>query len=272
MKKKIVSALMVAAMVVTAFAGCGSDKGGTSTQGGDKTSKSSGKVYMLNFKPETDEAWQDLAETYTDQTGVEVNVLTAADGQYNTTLQSEMAKSDAPTIFNVGNSSAAQTWNDYTYDLKDSELYKHLTDKSLVINSDDKVAAIANCYECYGLIYNKTILEGYCGMDGAVVSSVDEINNFDTLKKVADDINSRIDDINKELGTDLTEAFASAGPMTDLPGDLPDILPICHCTMSSRMMDVTLQPEKSPLRELILITSKTYGICMYLIPQQILRH
>lgn len=52
MKKKIVSALMVAAMVVTAFAGCGSDKGGTSTQGGDKTSKSSGKVYMLNFKPE----------------------------------------------------------------------------------------------------------------------------------------------------------------------------------------------------------------------------
>ena len=79
MKKKIVSALMVAAMVVTAFAGCGSDKGGTSTQGGDKTSKSSGKVYMLNFKPETDEAWQDLAETYTDQTGVEVNVLTAAD-------------------------------------------------------------------------------------------------------------------------------------------------------------------------------------------------
>ena len=85
---------MVAAMVVTAFAGCGSDKGGTSTQGGDKTSKSSGKVYMLNFKPETDEAWQDLAKTYTDQTGVEVNVLTAADGQYNTTLQSEMAKSD----------------------------------------------------------------------------------------------------------------------------------------------------------------------------------
>lgn len=84
MKKKIVSALMVAAMVVTAFAGCGSDKGGTSTQGGDKTSKSSGKVYLLNFKPETDEAWQDLAETYTDQTGVEVNVLTAADGQYNT--------------------------------------------------------------------------------------------------------------------------------------------------------------------------------------------
>ena len=212
MKKKIVSALLVAAMACTAFAGCGSNGGNGSTQAGGKADKTaSGKVYMLNFKPETDEAWKALAETYTDQTGVEVNILTAADGQYNTTLQSEMSKSDMPTIFTVGNTTAAQTWNDYTYDLKDTDLYNHLTDKSLVINYDNKVAGVANCYECYGIIFNKTILEGYCGMDGAVVKSVDEINNFDTLKKVADDINSRVDEINEALGTDLTEAFASAG-------------------------------------------------------------
>ncbi|MCI6242938.1 MAG: ABC transporter substrate-binding protein [Agathobacter sp.] len=212
MKKKIVSALLVAAMAVTTFAGCGDNGGNGTTQAGGKADKTaSGKVYMLNFKPETDEAWKALAETYTDQTGVEVNILTAADGQYNTTLQSEMSKSDMPTIFTVGNTTAAQTWNDYTYDLKDTDLYNHLTDKSLVINYDNKVAGVANCYECYGIIFNKTILEGYCGMDGAVVKSVDEINNFDTLKKVADDINSRVDEINEALGTDLTEAFASAG-------------------------------------------------------------
>ena len=212
MKKKIVSALLVAAMAVTAFAGCGNNGDDGSTQATGKADKTaSGKVYMLNFKPETDEAWKALAETYTDQTGVEVNILTAADGQYNTTLQSEMSKSDMPTIFTVGNTTAAQTWNDYTYDLKDTDLYNHLTDKSLVINYDNKVAGVANCYECYGIIFNKTILEGYCGMDGAVVKSVDEINNFDTLKKVADDINSRVDEINDALGTDLTEAFASAG-------------------------------------------------------------
>ena len=212
MKKKIVSALLVAAMAVTAFAGCGNNGDDGSTQAGGKADKTaSGKVYMLNFKPETDEAWKALAETYTDQTGVEVNILTAADGQYNTTLQSEMSKSDMPTIFTVGNTTAAQTWNDYTYDLKDTDLYNHLTDKSLVINYDNKVAGVANCYECYGIIFNKTILEGYCGMDGAVVKSVDEINNFDTLKKVADDISSRVDEINEALGTDLTEAFASAG-------------------------------------------------------------
>lgn len=170
-----------------------------------------GKVYYLNFKPEADQAWQDLAATYTEQTGVEVTVLTAAEGQYNTTLQAEMAKSEAPTIFNVGNSSAAATWDNYTYDLKDSAIYNHLTDKSLVLTSGDKVAGVANCYECYGLIYNKTILEGYCGMEGAVISSIDEINSFDTLKAVAEDITARVDEINEELGTDLTGAFASAG-------------------------------------------------------------
>ena len=213
MKKKLVSALLVSAMAASMLVGCG-DKGG-STEGGSANaggSDAAGSVYMLNFKPESDQAWQDLAAIYTEQTGVEVNVLTAAEGQYNTTLTSEMSKGEeAPTIFNVGNSDAAKTWNDYTYDLTGSALYSHLSDKSLSINYDGKVAAVANCYECYGIIYNKTILEGYCGMDGAVVSSIDEIDSLDTLEAVAKDINDRVDEINEELGTDLTGAFASSG-------------------------------------------------------------
>ena len=214
MKKKLVSVLLVSAMAATMLAGCGGNGGSSDssngTQAGDKTA-ATGSVYLLNFKPETDEAWQNLAQTYTDQTGVDVTVLTAADGQYNTTLQAEMAKAEAPTIFTVGNSAAAKTWADYTMDLSDTAIYDHLTDKSLTLKNGDKIVSVANCYECYGIIYNKTILEGYCGMDGAVVKSVDEINNFETLKAVADDINSRVDEINDALGTNLTEAFASAG-------------------------------------------------------------
>ena len=217
MKKKLVSALLCSAMVASMLAGCGSNGGSdnatktSGTEAGTTADAGDGSVYLLNFKPETDEAWQNLAQTYTDQTGVDVTVLTAADGQYNTTLQAEMAKAEAPTIFTVGNSAAAKTWEDYTMDLSDTAIYDHLTDKSLTIKNGDKIVSVANCYECYGLIYNKTILEGYCGMDGAVVKSVDEINNFETLKAVADDINSRVDEINDALGTNLTEAFASAG-------------------------------------------------------------
>lgn len=221
MKKKLVSLMLVAAMAVSMTA-CGSeastdsassDASATGTEAASSAASSGeGSVYMLNFKPETDQAWQDLAATYTEQTGVEVTVLTAADNQYATTQQAEMAKGDdAPTIFNIGNTTSAQTWNDYTLDLKDTALYDHLTDKSLVINYDGKVAAVANCYECYGIIYNKTILADYCTMDNAVISSADDIKDFDTLKAVADDIQARVDEINEQFGYELTGAFTSAG-------------------------------------------------------------
>lgn len=171
-----------------------------------------GKVYYLNFKPEADQAWQDLAAAYTEETGVPVTVLTAASGEYNTTLQAEMAKSEMPTIFNVGNADAVKTWSDYIYDLKDSSIYQHLTDPSFVLMTEDgRTAGVANSIECFGLIYNKTILEQYCGLEGAAAASIDEINSFDTLKAVADDITARVDEINEALGTNLTGAFTSAG-------------------------------------------------------------
>ena len=155
MKKKLVTMLLATTMVASMFAGCGSD-------GGSKNSSDSGSVYMLNFKPETDQAWQDLAKEYSDEKGVDVTVVTAADGQYKTQLQSELAKKEAPTIFNIGSTSDCAEYADYIYDLKDSEIYKHQSDKSLSLEYDGKVAAVANCYECYGIIYNKAILENYC--------------------------------------------------------------------------------------------------------------
>lgn len=218
MKKKLVSALLCSAMVASMLAGCGSDGGSdngaktSGTEAGTTADAGEGSVYLLNFKPETDAAWQNLAATYKEQTGVDVTVVTAADGQYKTTLQSEMAKSEAPTIFTIGSKADAQEWADYTYDLSDSELYSHLTDKSLAIANDGIIAGVANCYECYGLIYNKSILQNYIdNYDGAVIKSIDEIDNFDTLKAVCEDINSNVDAINEACGTELTEAFASSG-------------------------------------------------------------
>ena len=205
MKKKLVTMLLATTMVASMFAGCGSD-------GGSKNSSDSGSVYMLNFKPETDQAWQDLAKEYSDEKGVDVTVVTAADGQYKTQLQSELAKKEAPTIFNIGSTSDCAEYADYIYDLKDSEIYKHQSDKSLSLEYDGKVAAVANCYECYGIIYNKAILENYCkNYPDAVIKSVDDIKDLDTLEKVATDINSNVDKINEACGTHITEAFASAG-------------------------------------------------------------
>ena len=184
--KKILSILLVLAMALTCVA-CG---------GGGEAEK--GSVYWLNFKPESDEALQEIAKMYTDETGIEVKVVTAASGTYNETLTAEMDKSEAPTMFVVGNAAAVETWGDYCLDLKDTSIAKELnTDAYMLYDKDGKLCSIGYCYECYGIIVNKALLEkaGY---------KVEDIKNFDSLKKVAEDIHAR----SAELGFD---AFTSAG-------------------------------------------------------------
>ena len=219
MKKKLISVLLSAAMATTMLAGCGSTAADTGaapaetkateekTEAADTEAEAGteeaaatgeGKVYYLNFKPEQDEDWQNLAKEYTEETGTEVTVVTAASGQYETTLQSEMAKSDAPTLFQVNGPVGLKNWKDYCYDLKDSDIYSQLTSDSYSLKDGDAVDGIAYVIESYGLIVNKTLLEkaGY---------TLDDIKSFDDLKKVADDIQSKKDDLG------IKGAFTSAG-------------------------------------------------------------
>ncbi len=164
----------------------------------DGATAAAGSVYYLNFKPEADAQWQSLAASYTAQTGVPVTVVTAASGEYETTLQSEMAKSDAPTLFQVNGPVGLKNWEDYCLDLSGSDIYNELTSDSYALKgSDGAVDGIAYVIESYGIITNKTLLEqaGY---------SVDDIQSFDDLKKVAEDITAR----SSELGF---AAFASTG-------------------------------------------------------------
>lgn len=165
-----------------------------------------GSVYYLNFKPEQADQWVELGEKYTEETGVPVTVATAASGTYESTLKSEMAKDEAPTLFQVNGPVGLASWKDYCYDLKDTEIYKQLTSEEFALtNEDGSVPGIAYVIETYGLIYNKALLNDYFETDGAVVKSVEEINSFDTLKAVADDIQAKKDDLGIE------GAFASAG-------------------------------------------------------------
>lgn len=211
MKKKLISILMSTAMISAILTGCGSGASQTGTSPAPAADNSeagsaaestaeaaNGKVYYLNFKPEADESWQKLAAEYTKETGVPVTVVTAASGEYETTLQSEMAKSDAPTLFQVNGPVGLNNWADYCYDLSDSEIYKNLTSEDYALkNEDGTVAGVAYVIESYGIITNKALLEkaGY---------TTDDIKSFADLKKVAEDITARKD----ELGF---AAFASTG-------------------------------------------------------------
>ena len=159
--------------------------------------KDEASVYYLNFKPEADTAWQQLADEYTKATGIPVKVVTAASGTYEDTLVSELDKKEAPTLFQV-NVGALKTWGDYCYDLTGTDVVNELAAEGAVITKDNgEIASVAYCVETYGLITNKALLKkaGY---------EVSDIKNFADLKKVAEDIHAR----SAELGFD---AFSSAG-------------------------------------------------------------
>ena len=154
-----------------------------------------GEVYYLNFKPEVSEIYDQIAEAYKAETGVTLKVVTAASGTYEQTLKSEIAKSDAPVLFQINGPRGYANWADYCADLSDTELYQHLSDKSLAVTVDGGVYGIPYVVEGYGIIYNNAIMEQYFAMDGAVVASMDEINNFATLKAVVEDMTVKKDDL-----------------------------------------------------------------------------
>ena len=209
MKKKLFAIVLAGLLVISLLAGCSGTGTTTTTAANDGTegtpadqttaaaSGAEGSVYYLNFKPEQDEAWQALAAAYTAQTGVPVQVVTAASGNYETTLMSEMGKSGAPTLFQVNGPVGLANWKDYCYDLSGSEIYGQLTSDGYALKDGDAVLGIAYVIESYGLIVNKTLLAkaGY---------TTDDIQSFEDLKKVAEDITARKD----ELGF---AAFSSAG-------------------------------------------------------------
>ena len=204
--KKILALLLALAMVFSLCA-CGSSEApaeeapaedsAAEEAPAEEAPAAEGSVYYLNFKPEQDEQWQALAATYTEQTGVPVTVVTAASGTYEETLMAEMGKTEMPTLFQVNGHVGLANWKDYCYDLSGSDIYGELTNDSYALTEDGAVYGIAYVIESYGLICNTALLAeaGY---------TTEDINSFDSLKAVAEDITAR----SGELGF---AAFTSAG-------------------------------------------------------------
>ena len=210
MRKKLLSVALCATMVAGLLAGCGS-----SSKSDKASSDSKGSVYWLNFKPEADEALQGIAKTYEKENGVKVKVVTAASGNYNSTLTSEMGKSAAPTLFVVGNQAAVKTWDDYCIDLKDTDVYNELsTDAFNLKDENGKVASIGYCYESFGIIVNKKLLKkaGY---------EITDIKDFASLKSVAEDIHKRADKLGFDAftssGMDDASAWRFTGHLANMP-------------------------------------------------------
>ena len=227
MKKKLLALVLSTTMVMSLFAGCGSKEEASTSDAAttedtaddaaveDTADAATGSVYYLNFKPEADQAWQELAATYTEQTGVPVKIVTAASGEYEQTLTSEMEKSSAPTLFQCGNDQAVATWKDYLYDFAGTDVLAEMsTDEYNLTGDNGEVYAIAYCYESYGIITNKALL-AEAGYD------VSDITDFASLKAVVEDITARKDELGfaafSSAGLDDSSAWRFTGHLANMP-------------------------------------------------------
>lgn len=190
--KKYFSIFMAILMMATIFTGCNRNENqGTTPQNNDgKTT-----VRYLNFKPEIATVYDEIAKAYNKETGNTLIVETAASGNYEQTLAAKMGTTEAPTLFQINGPKGYANWQDYCADLSNTELYKHLTDKSLAVTVDGKVYGIPYVVEGYGIIYNKEITDKYFALNDKTTEfkSMDEIKNFNSLKKLVEDMQKNAD-------------------------------------------------------------------------------
>ena len=208
-RRKLISMMLATTMIAGVVTGCGSD-----SDGGDDAK---GSVYYLSFKPEQTDQWKAIAERYTKETGIEVKVQTAASGTYEQTLKSEIAKKDAPTLFQINGPVGYQSWKDYCLDLSGTNLYSWLKDKDMAVKDGDGVYGIPYVVEGYGIIYNEEIMDKYFALDGAKAASMEEINNFAKLKEVVEDMTSKASDLGID-GVFASTSFTPGEDLMNLPG------------------------------------------------------
>lgn len=199
---KVIKAVGIASIAALSFGTLSACGNSTAQVDSDK-----GRVYYLNKKAEEQEKWEALAQAFQDETGIETQIqLSATD--YDQTLRSEMAKDEAPTMFQADGPSFMYSWLDYAADMSNSKIYSELSDNykdRTLKNADGKPVGIPYAVESYGIIYNKSLLKKYFDSSWSTIKSIDDLNNFKALKTAADEIQSHKDDMG------VNGAFTSAG-------------------------------------------------------------
>ncbi len=116
-------------------------------------------ISIFNSKMEIDAQLKEMAEKYTEETGVKVDVNYSSDTvaahmatRYSSGEPYTLAMVDAKDIYSLG--------PDHAVDLSGEDWVK---DTTQAISIDDKVLGFPVCVEARGVIYNKTAIENVTG-------------------------------------------------------------------------------------------------------------
>lgn len=158
MKKKLISALLCAAMVGTMVMGCGSKDDSESAEGGGK----GGDIYMFISQPEYADAINTLIEEYAKvEPDVKINYETTQN-DYPTLLKAKLNSGDAPDIFTSTSGKEIETYKEYSLDLSDQPLMETMLPSVADTMKDangEGVYGMAIKGNYFGLIYNEELLK-----------------------------------------------------------------------------------------------------------------
>ena len=198
-RKKLLATVLASALACGTLAGCGGTAE-TSGSAGD-SSKGNGKtVKVFQLKVEINDALQNLAKKYEEETGVKVDITSVGGGaDYGASLKAEFAKGTEPDIFMVAGKGDYEVWAHKIDDLSDQSWIPNAVEGTLdTITIDNKVYGMPAATEGYGLLYNKDILDK-AGIDPATLT------NFDALKSAFETLDSK----KAELGLDNVISYTT---------------------------------------------------------------
>lgn len=129
-------------------------------------SESANKIVLFQSKVEIVDQLNALAEAYTAETGVEVEVWSTTGDDYFQQLKIKLANNQGPTVFNLAPGSEVEQMSAYLENLSDLSFVKDIAD-GMAIELDGKVVGIPYTVEGFGMVYNKTLL------DSAAITTTD---------------------------------------------------------------------------------------------------
>ena len=165
MKRKLLAIALVTAMTasLTACGGSGSDSGSGSGSGVSIT--------IFNSKSEIQDAMEEMAEEYSEATGVDVEVYYSSDTvaahmatKYSSNDPYTIAMVDAKDIYSLG--------PEHAIDLSDEDW---VANTNYALTVDGKVLGFPVCIEARGVMYNADAIEAITGetFDPASVKTTD---------------------------------------------------------------------------------------------------
>lgn len=132
------------------------------------------KLTIFQSKVEIVDQLEAVAKSYTETTGVEVEVWGSAGDDYRSQLQARMAGGEGPVIFSLGGETELNQFSQYVTDLTGQPYVANIS-AGLELGKDGKIYGVPYGVEGYGLVANLDLIDPAA-----------DLQNLDTLTAMFD--------------------------------------------------------------------------------------